>query len=118
MELDKNKVTSGNIPTKTLKTIAWDIWVLLTDLNISSIQNKLNELKTLISDSFDILCIAESMLDKSFLNNGIALEGFKKRYRLDVTASSGGLLIYVKTTLPSNFINHYDFQKDMECIAM
>ena len=42
----------------------------------------------------------------------------KKPYRLDVTASTGGLLIYVKVRLRSKFINHYDFQKDIQCIAM
>ena len=58
-------------------------------MNINSIQNKLNDLKTLISDSADKenLSIAESKLDEPFLNGEIALEGFKKPYRLDVTAS-------------------------------
>ena len=78
-------------------------------MNINSIQNKLNDLKVLISDSVDILCIAESKLDESLLNSETALDGFKKPYRLDVTASSGGLLIYVKASLPSKSINHYDF---------
>ena len=44
------------------------------------------------------LSIAESKLDESFSNGEIALEGFKKPYRLDVTASTGGLLIYAKAT--------------------
>ena len=74
--------------------------IIISYLNINSIQNKLNDLKILISDSVDILCFAESNLDESFLNSEIALEGFKKPYRLDVTASSGGLLIYIKTSLP------------------
>ena len=78
----------------------------------------LNHLKILISDSVDTLCIAESKLDESFLNSEIALERFKKPYRLDVIASSGGLLIYVKASLPSKIINYYDFQKDIQCIAM
>ena len=39
MELDKNKATSGNIPTKTLKTIARDICVPLTDCINSAILN-------------------------------------------------------------------------------
>ena len=39
MELNKNKVTRGNIPTKTLKTIVWDIGVPLTDLTNSAILN-------------------------------------------------------------------------------
>ena len=31
-KLNKNKATSGNIPTKTLKTIAQDIYIPLTDV--------------------------------------------------------------------------------------
>ena len=87
-------------------------------LNINSIRNKLNDLKIIISDSVDILCVAESKLEESFLNSETALERFKKPYQLDVTASSGGLLIYVKGSLPSKVISHYDFQKDIQCIAI
>ena len=39
MELNKNKATSGNIPTKTQKTIARDICVPLTDFVHSAISN-------------------------------------------------------------------------------
>ena len=87
-------------------------------MNIHSIRNKLNDLKILISNLVDILCIAESKLDETFLNCEITLEGFKKPYRLDVTESSGGLLICVKASLPSKTINNYDFQKDIQYIAM
>ena len=47
MELTKNKETSGNIPTKTLKKIARDICVPLTDCINSAILNGVfpNELK-------------------------------------------------------------------------
>ena len=71
----------------------------------------------LISDSLDILCIAESKLDELFLKGEIVPERFEKSCRLDVFGSSGGLLIYVKTRFPSKIINRYDFQKDMQCIA-
>ena len=87
-------------------------------MNINSIRNKLNDLKILISDSVDILCFSESKLDETFLNSEIALDGFKKPYRLDATASSRGLLIYVKASLPSKTINHYDFQKDIKFMAV
>ena len=36
---------------------------------------------------------------ESFLNSKIASERFKKPYRLDITASSGGLLTYVKVVI-------------------
>ena len=39
MELNKNKATKGNIPTKTLKTIARDICFPLTDCINSAILN-------------------------------------------------------------------------------
>ena len=39
MQLNKNKATSGNIPTKTLKTIARDICVSLTPCINSAIFN-------------------------------------------------------------------------------
>ena len=64
----------------------------------------------------NILCIAESKLQELFLNSETALEGFKKPYRSDVTASNGGLLIYVNLTL--KIIDHYDFQKYIQCTAM
>ena len=92
--------------------------IIISFWNVNSIRNKLNDLKVLITDSVDILCIGESKLDESFLNSEIVLDGFKKPYRLDVSASSGGLLIYVKTNLPSKMINLYDFNKDIQCIAM
>ena len=79
-------------------------------LNLNSIRKTLNDLKSLTSDSPDVLCIVESKLEESFLNGEIALEGFKKPYRLDVTASSDGLLICVKVSLLSNIINYYDFK--------
>ena len=46
------------------------------------------------------LCIAESKLDELYLNGKITLEGFEKPYRLDVTASNGGFLIYVNASVP------------------
>ena len=53
--------------------------------NINSIRKKLNGIKILISNSVDIFCITESKLDESLLNKEIALNGFRKPYRLDVT---------------------------------
>ena len=52
--------------------------IFISYLNLNSIRNKLSNLKILISDSVDILCIAESKLHNSFLNNCIALVGFKR----------------------------------------
>ena len=91
-------------------------------MNVNSIPNKLIDLKILISDLFDILCLVESRLGESFLNSEIALKLFKKPYRLDATETSSGwklrLLVYVKPSLLSKTNNLYDFQKDIQCITM
>ena len=92
--------------------------IIISYFNINSIQIKLNDLEILISDSINILCIAESKLDGSFLNSEITFELFKKPYQSHVTASSQGLLIYVKPGLTPKIIYHYDFQKDIQCTAM
>ena len=91
-------------------------------MNVNSIPNKLIDLKILISDLFDILCLVESRLGESFLNSEIALKLFKKPYRLDVTETSSGwklrLLVYVEPSLLSKTNNLYDFHKDIQCITM
>ena len=73
--------------------------MIISYLNMNFIRNKLKNLKILISDSVDILCIAESKVYELLLNNKTTLEGFKKPYQLDVTESSGVLLIYVYASL-------------------
>ena len=55
--------------------------------------------------------VKETKLGECFLNNEIALEGFKKPYHFDITATNGGRLIYVKTHLPSKVINFYEFYR-------
>ena len=92
--------------------------MIISYLNMNFIRNKLKNLKILISDSVDILCIAESKVYELLLNNKTTLEGFKKPYQLDVTESSGVLLIYVYASLISKIINYYDFQKDIQCITI
>ena len=42
--------------------------------------------------------------------------GFHKPFQLDVTANSGGLLIYVKGTLPARELEAYNLQFDIQAI--
>ena len=76
------------LPVPNSNNVSWikglyslRIWyrknIIISYLSINSIQNKLNDLKVLFSDSIDILCIAESKLDESLLNSKTALDGFK-----------------------------------------
>ena len=59
-----------------------------------------DNLKTIINENLDILCIAESKIDKSFTTAQFNLRGYQKPYRLDVSDRKGGLLVYIKSHLP------------------
>ena len=43
--------------------------VVFSYLNINSIRNKFGDLNKIVDGNIDILCKAETKLDKSFLNN-------------------------------------------------
>jgi len=73
-------------------------------LNINSIRNKLGGLNSIIGDKYDILCIAESKRDSSFPKAQFFRRGYKLPYRLDVSDSSGGLLIYVRNGISSRYL--------------
>ena len=87
-------------------------------ININSIRNKLDDPSTIVSNNIDVLCIAETKLDNSFPEPQFFLKGYKKPYRLDVSDSSGGLLTYVNSDIPSTRLTSYTFPKDIQCLVI
>ena len=75
--------------------------VILSYININSIRNKLGNLNNIILNSIDVITIAETKLDDSFLNSQFILTNYKTPYRLDKSSNSGGLLTYVNSNIPS-----------------
>ena len=73
---------------------------------------------TVVSNNVDILCIAETKLDNSFPEGQFILDGYKKPYRLDVSTSTGGLLTYVKSNLPSRQLTSVPVPCDIQCILI
>ena len=63
-------------------------------MNITSIRNKLSGLSSNVeNNNFDILT------DFSFPNPQFLIKGYKSPIRLDISGSSGGLMIYVNNGL-------------------
>ena len=92
--------------------------VILSYININSIRNKLDSLGTLVSGEVDILAIAESKLDDSFPKSSVQLHNFKSPYRLDITDQSGGILVFVRSDIPSRQLTNYNYPKDIQIIPM
>ena len=91
---------------------------IISYININSIRNKLTLLTDLVTKHVDILAIAETKLDESFPVSQFLIEGFKKPYRLDKTRNSGGLLVYVRSHLPSRELKDFPCPETLQAIPI
>ena len=75
--------------------------LIIGQLNINSLRNKIDALKTVISGKLDILVITESKLDYTFPTNQFLIDGFSVLFRLDRdSGGGGGVIIYVRGDIP------------------
>ena len=70
--------------------------LIIGQLNINSLRNKIDDLKALISGKLDILVITESKLDSTFPTNQFLIDGFSVPFRWD-RHSRGSLYMSEKT---------------------
>ena len=57
-------------------------------------------LEEFVNTNVDILAIAETKIDKSFTTSSLNLKGYSSPLRLDISKTSGGLLVYVNESIP------------------
>ena len=84
--------------------------VILSYLNVNSIRNKFENLREIITQNVDALVVAKTKIDASFPSAQFFLKGYHSPYRLDISRKSGGLLVYVKATIPSCQLSLPKFQ--------
>ena len=72
--------------------------IIFSYLNINSIRNKFENPCKLVAGNVDILCIAETKLDPSFLNSKFLIPGFQKPLRMDGSTPRGEILVYIKSS--------------------
>ena len=72
----------------------------------------------MIEQNIDIVCIAETKLDSSFPISQFHLPGYSLPYRYDKSAKSGGLLVYVKETIPSKSLHEFTITNDIQVIPI
>ena len=87
-------------------------------LNINSIRNKFNNFVDMIDQNIDIMCLAETKLDSSFPSQNFLIPGYNLPYRLDVNSKSGGILVYIKETIPSKELKSIPVPKDLQIIPI
>ena len=81
--------------------------IIFCYINIKSVRNKFGSLYSLISSHVDILSIAEAKLDYSFPNTQFLTPNFHQPFRLDISRNNGGLLVFVRSSIPARMLSHY-----------
>ena len=88
-------------------------------LNINSLRNKIGEVSEILTNNYvDVLCLAETKLDASFTSSQFQITDYKV-HRKDRNEYGGGLLVYVKASLPHRQLNDFDFgDNSVECMVI
>ena len=75
--------------------------ILFGNLNINSIRNKFYQLKDTMLKYIDILILTETKPDETFLISHFLMDSFSKPYRFDRNKRGGGVMVYIRDTIPS-----------------
>ena len=90
--------------------------VLIGNLNINSIRKKFDQLKDIVLKYIDILILTETKLDETFLTSQFLMDGFSKPYRFDRNKYGGGVMIYIRDTIPSKILEKHSCPNNIECL--
>ena len=117
---DPQIIDDNSNPQKTLNNIkiANANRLIIGQLNINSLRNKIDALRLLIKGNIDILVITESKLDGSFPNSQFDIDGFAPPFRQDRTEYGGGVIIYIRDDIPCKELSHHTPLIDFEGIFL
>ena len=88
--------------------------IIIGNLNINSLPNKLEQLKGIIIQQIDILVLTKTKLDDTFPTAQFLVNGFSEPYRLDRNRNKGGVMVYIREDIPSKLLDKHVFPYDME----
>lgn len=86
---------------------------LLYALNIWSLRNKVDVLLANLPDGIDILCISETKIDRSILDDDVLVPGFSSIFRKDFVLDSGGVCLQLSNSVAGSRLLNYE-QDDLE----
>ena len=86
--------------------------MIISHYNINSIRNKFYEMKIILELQLcDILGVAETKLDKSFPMKQFCIDNYKL-YRQDRNSRGGGVMLYIKDTIPNRIIKEFSGERN------
>ena len=91
--------------------------IIFSYLNINSIWNKFKNMFSLFSENIDIFIVTETKLDSSFPTAQFLIPSLHHPFRLDINRPSGGLLIYVKGSIPVRVLTKFSTPASTQTIV-
>ena len=79
--------------------------VIIGHLNINSVRSKIEMLSSIVEGKLDLLLVSETKIDESFPSASFEIPGFSTPYRVDKTANEGGVMLYVRSDIPSKLVS-------------
>ena len=111
--LSRNLNGSVSITCQCLEDNFKDTWrklriknlnrVIISQININSIRNKMELLSEAVLRNIDILMVYETKIDLSFPTSQFVIQSFAAPFRLDRT-NTGGVLLYGRDDIPSKLL--------------
>ena len=92
--------------------------VIISQININAIRNKIELLSEAVLGNIDILMVSGTKIDMSFPSSQLVIQGFAAPFRLDRTNTGEGILVYVWDDIPSKLMNIPYVSSDTECLAI
>lgn len=90
--------------------------LIIGQLNINSLRNKIDSLKLLMKGNIDILIITETKLDDTFPNQQFYVDGYNPPFRINRTNNAGGVIIYVRGDIPAIELKRHPPPRNIEGI--
>ena len=89
--------------------------VIISQINIYSIRNKIELLSEAVLGNIDILMVSETKIDMSFPTSQFVIQSFAAPFR---TNTGGGILVNVRDDIPSKLLNISYASSDTEFLAI
>ena len=90
--------------------------LLIGQLNINSIPNKMVSLSDLIKGKIDLFLVNETKINASFPVNQFKIPGYHLPFRKDRSIRGGGMLFYIADNIPSKELDIDFLSIDTECM--
>ena len=90
--------------------------LIIENLNINSVSNKFDQLKSFVQGKFDILIVTETKLDSIFPTSQFMIDGYREPYRFDRNRNGDGVLIYIREDISSKLLADHKLPHGIERI--